>query len=182
MRIPRVIPPAFAFAFAFALAPTPPALGQMGGGGAAMKKVVVTVQYDRGQDQTTLGLPGIPAMGSPRVGAMFDCPGRKTCVPNAVLVLLIVAGEKPQYEGVSEVAVAVDGRDTVMKFPVQYAMQGEPMSRQSQEMISWAMPTADFIAVAEAKTAGVVLAGHRIELTADQRNGLGLLAKRIPKP
>ena len=176
MRIPRVIP--LAFAFAFALAPTPPALGQMGGGGG-MNKVVVTVQYDRGQDQTTVALPGIPKMGSSRVGAMFDCPGRKTCVPNVVLLLLIVAGEKPQYEGVSEIAVAVAGRENEMKFPAQYAMQGEPMSRQSQEMISWTMPTADFIAVAEAKTANFVLAGRRLELTADQRNGLGLLAKRI---
>ena len=175
MRIPRVIP----LAFAFALAPTTPAIGQMGGGGGGMNKAVVTLQYDRGQDQTTVALPGIPKMGSPRVGAMFDCPGRKTCVPNVVLLLLIVAGEKPQYEGVSEIAVAVAGRENEMKFPAQYAMQGEPMSRQSQEMISWTMPTADFIAVAEAKTASFVLAGRRLELTADQRDGLGLFAKRI---
>lgn len=139
---------------------------------------VIQARYDSGSDRTVVTL--LPVGGTQvliQVGAAYECPGRANCVPAVVSVLLLAESPRPQYDGVRELTLAVDGAAPAQVLPA-YQAQGSPRG-DVLEMVAWQLPTDEFLKLARAGEVAYTLGPTSAVLTLAQRRGLAALADRI---
>ncbi len=160
--------------------------GGGGGGGAAASierrsQTRIRADYDRAQDITSVRFgPVADGDDMPGVGASYECPGKATCVPIFVQLMLHLPGGVALKEGVDRLVLSAgDGLVLEPAYTVHELANQRGGARGQLVMIT--LPAEEFLSLAGRGELAYRLGDRSVRLTERQVKALGDFGGRIRK-
>lgn len=159
--------------------------GGGGGGGAAgsierRSQTKVRADYDRAQDLTVVRFgPVADGNDVPGVGASYECPGKATCAPIFVQLMLHLPGGATGEGAPGLVLIAGEG----LVLEPAYAVHELPAERGGPrgQVVMVTLPVDEFLSFAGHEELAYRFGDRSVRLTARQAKALGALGDRIRK-
>lgn len=158
--------------------------GGGGGGGAAASierrsQAKIRADYDREQDMTVVRFgPVADGDDMPGVGASYECPGKDSCVPIFVQVMLHLPGAGTKGEAASGLVLSAD--DGLLLEPAYsvHELAAERTGARRQVAVV-TLSVDEFLSLAGSGDLAYRLGDRSVRLTARQVKALGEFGARI---